>query len=123
VTSSLACGPTRPSDSIALGTWAGDHVSLTVSETGATVEFDCAHGTLDGPLRLDQSRAFNVAGTFVREGGPIRLDPPPVTIPARYAAVVDGGSMMLTVTTNDQPQSIGPYALKLGATPRLTKCL
>jgi hypothetical protein len=123
IASGLACGPTRPSGAIALGAWAGDHVSLTVGEAGAIVEFDCAHGTLDGQLRLDQNGAFNVAGTFVREGGPVRLDPPPLIIPARYAGVVEGGSMTLTVTTTDQPQLIGPYSLKLGGTPRLMKCL
>ena len=28
------------------------------------MEFDCAHGTLDHPLRVDERGRFSVAGTF-----------------------------------------------------------
>ena len=53
------------------GAWGDDHVVLTVTDNGGRVEFDCAHGTLDHPLRLDDRGRFSVPGTFVPErGGP-----------------------------------------------------
>lgn len=118
----VACGPTAPSG-VALGIWGGDHIALTVTAIGASVEFDCAHGTLDAPLRLDASGHFDVAGTFVREGGPIQLGAPPNSRPARYSGVMDGRAIQLTVTLTDQPQTIGTFSLTRGATAKLVKCL
>src|SRR5437762_14101876 len=34
--------------SLAAGTWGGQHIRLSVRADGAAVEFDCAHGTIDG---------------------------------------------------------------------------
>src|SRR5262249_24911263 len=49
-------------ESVPNGTWGGDHVVLTVTDGGGTVEMDCAHGTLDHPLQLDDAGRFSVAG-------------------------------------------------------------
>src|ERR1700730_845698 len=35
------------------GIWGGDHVGVTVTETGSTLEYDCAAGTIDQPFVLD----------------------------------------------------------------------
>jgi hypothetical protein len=74
------------------GTWGGEHVKLIVTDVTATIEFDCAHGTLDRPLALDGSGHFDVGGSFVREhGGPNRVDEDPdqQASPARYAGIVN----------------------------------
>ena len=53
--------------------WGGTGIQLTVNDATATVEFDCAHGTIDQPLLIDQDGRFDIPGTFVREhGGPIQ---------------------------------------------------
>jgi hypothetical protein len=73
-------------DRVPNGEWGGEHVRLTVVETGGTIEFDCAHGNLDEPLVLDRSgdgqqmslevtlEGGETAGTFsLAKGGSARL--------------------------------------------------
>ena len=106
---------------VTAGVWGGDHSRLTVSETAATIEFDCAHGTLDVPLAVDRDGHFDVGGVFVREhGGPIRVDEVLDQEPARYVATIDGRTMILTVTSS---QPVGTFTLVLGQAARLVKCL
>ena len=106
---------------VAAGLWGGEHISLDVTATGAFVEFDCAHGTLDAPLFQDASGQFAVAGTYVQEGGAMAQDPPP-GVPARYEGTVSGQTLTLTVTTTDDNQKIGSFTLAQGQTPQLRKC-
>jgi hypothetical protein len=98
-------------------------VRLDVSAAGATVEFDCAHGTVDQPMTLDAEGRFDARGTYVREhGGPVRPDEIEDSRPARYTGSVSGRSMSLTVVLDDGGR-LGPFALTLGDEGRLVKCL
>jgi hypothetical protein len=107
-------------DRVPAGEWGGEHVRLTVSEAGASIEFDCAHGTLDAPLEMDEGGRFDVPGSFVREGGPVvpgREDRQSV----RYAGKADGRSLDLEVVRQDG-ERLGPFRLRLGEKPKLVKC-
>ena len=44
------------------GTWGGDHIRLEVSGTGATLEYDCAVGTIEGSI-LPRDGRFSASGT------------------------------------------------------------
>jgi hypothetical protein len=108
-------------DRVRAGAWGGEHVRLTVSDEGGSIEFDCAHGTLDAPLRVDTDGRFDVPGSLVREGGPV--------VPGgedrqsvRYAGKTDGRRMELEVV-QENGERIGPFHLRLGERPRLVKCL
>src|SRR5437764_579461 len=82
--------PTIPPAATAVaGTWGGKHVSLTIDAGGATLEFDCAHGSLSAPLSLDANGHFDIAGTYVAEGGVMSQEPPPDR-PARYSGTIAG---------------------------------
>ena len=108
-------------DRVPLGDWGGEHVRLTVSDASATIEFDCAHGTLDAPLKVDDGGRFEVPGSFVREGGPVvpgREDRQDV----RYAGKTDGRSLDLEVLRPDG-ERLGPFRLNIGERPKLFKCL
>ena len=110
-------------DRVPNGAWGGDHVVLTVTDNGGRVEFDCAHGTLDHPLRLDDRGRFSVAGTFVPEhGGPVRSDEVLASRPARYQGRLSRQKLEFTVTVEGQPAH-DPYAVTLERVPKLTKCL
>ena len=86
-------------DRVPNGAWGGDHVVLTVTDSGGAVEMDCAHGTLDQPLRLDDRGRFYVAGTFIPEhGGPIRADEAAQQRPARYQGRIDHQEIEFTIT-------------------------
>lgn len=120
-----ACGSTGGAGRQALpsGSWGGNHVVLTVTREGATIEFDCAHGTLQGPIRLDAEGRFETAGTYVQErGGPVREGEEDAS-PARYTGGVEGRQMTLTIAFPDGREALGPFELVHGKAARLTKCL
>jgi hypothetical protein len=105
------------------GTWGGDHIALSVTDGGGTVELDCAHGTLDHPLELDDVGRFSVAGTFVPEhGGPITADEVAERRPARYQGRLDHQELEITITIEGQTGQ-GPFTVTLGKAPKVNKCV
>jgi hypothetical protein len=106
---------------VSTGTWGGDHIILEVSEKGAEVEFDCAHGQVTQPMALNQKGDFDVPGTFSPEhGGPVMRDEAVTSNPARYSGHVGGDTMALTVTQGKE--NIGTFTLTRGGQPKLRKC-
>jgi hypothetical protein len=104
------------------GAWGDDHVVLTVNDNGGRVEFDCAHGTLDHPLRLDELGRFSVPGTYVPEhAGPVARGERVESRPARYQGRLDRQKIEFTVTTEGHAGA-GPYTVTLAKAPKLTKC-
>lgn len=107
-----------------VGEWGGEHVMLTVSLTEGVLEYDCAHGSIDGRINPDLDGNFELAGVHVLEhGGPVREGEPPDEHPARYTGWTNGTRMTLTVTLTDTGMEIGTFHLRLGEQPRLYKCL
>jgi len=105
------------------GVWGGPHIRLEVTDQGAEVEFDCAHGTIPGPLKLDHAGRFRSEGTYVQEhGGPVRDDETGARRPARYSGTVDGKTMRLTVTFTDASEDFGTFELLQGSEGELVKC-
>lgn len=110
------------------GSWGGQHIGLTLKDSDADVEFDCAEGTIFGPYSLKADGSFAWAGEFKRGmGGPVRVDkyeiqeePPPVR--ATYSGAVRGREMTLTVTLEDGT-IIGPFALERFKEPTIFRCL
>jgi hypothetical protein len=125
VASSLvACTGSHAPTELPLGGWGGEHVSLTVSTTGASLEFDCAHGTVDEAPLLDSQGQFNLRGMYVREhGGPIRDGEPEDSQPAVYFGQLEGSRVTISIRLTDEGTQLGPYAAQLGQQPRLFKCL
>jgi len=106
---------------IETGGWGGDHIAMEVSEKGAKVEFDCAHGQIAQPITLDKQGNFDVAGTFTPEhGGPGLRDENSTPTPAHYVGHVRGDTMILTVTLGKE--EVGAFTLTHGARPILRKC-
>src|SRR5215475_15948993 len=57
------------------GVWGGQHIHAQITENGAELEFDCAHGSIPQAITLDSKGRFDVVGKFAPEhGGPIRRD-------------------------------------------------
>ena len=109
---------------VAVGSWGGDHIRLDVASSGATTEYDCAHGTIDEPIVVDSNGRFSVSGTHTAEhGGPARNDDPQNRRPARYDGRVVGDTMEITVMVTDSRQRIGQFMLFLNHPARLLKCL
>jgi hypothetical protein len=105
------------------GTWAGEHIVMEVTGAGATVEFDCAHGTLDAPLALDSGGRFDVSGSFTRErGGPTRDGDASRAVPARYTGSLEDATLTVTVVLTQSKDTVGVFTLRHGARPKLFKC-
>lgn len=108
------------------GEWGGPHMGLVLLGDRATVEYDCAHGTIDEPFRVGGDGRFALRGTHVREhGGPVREGEQAESRPARFTGKVEpgGNRMQVTVTLTDEPSEIGSFTLERGAPPRVMKCL
>jgi hypothetical protein len=119
-----ACGTTTGPDPVIVdGTWGGEHALLEITGTSASIEFDCAHGTLQVPLTLTRG-TFDVSGEYVQEhGGPIRSDETVVRQPARYTGSVNGTTMTLQVRLTATAEDRGTYTLTRGSSGRVFKCL
>jgi hypothetical protein len=106
------------------GSWGGPHISLELTVDGGHLEYDCAHGTVDGPVVPDREGRFAAAGTHTAEhGGPVREGEEGQGRRARYRGRVSGKTLTLTVTLADSNEEIGTFTLTRDAAPRLTKCL
>ena len=117
-------GKSRKPQRVAVGTWGGQHVRMEVAASSATLEYDCANGTITGPLTIDRRGRFSWRGTHTREhGGPIRVDEKTNSRPARYTGSTDGKKITLTVTLTDTNETVGTYTLVRGQQGRVFKCL
>jgi hypothetical protein len=104
------------------GTWGGPHIRIEVTGNAATIEYDCAHGTIKGPLRVDSRGRFALNGTYVREhGGPVRPQDLQAGQPARYSGWTDGKKMTLTVWS-DTKETVGTFTLVRGEAGHVWKC-
>jgi len=118
---SWGCGGSPSEPSMPTGSWGGDHISMTITESGAHLELDCAHGDIRSQL---PAAPFTVPGTFVRErGGPIRVDDTTDSHPAMYSASISANTMSLTIRVTDSGETLGPFALLRGTAGRVVKCL
>jgi hypothetical protein len=106
-----------------VGLWGGEHISIEVTERGATVEYDCAHGTIDQRITLDRRGRFDVSGMQVQEhGGPVRQGAQLAGYPVRFAGQVKGKEMSLSVRNSVTKHLIGIFTLVHGGEPKLRKC-
>jgi hypothetical protein len=120
---SIAGGKPRKVQTIPNGTWGGPSIRIEINGSNATVEYDCANGTITGPLTMDRAGKFSLRGTHAREhGGPVRIDEESRGEPARFSGWTDGKKMTLTVTLANSNQDIGTFKLVRGQDGRLRKC-
>lgn len=113
----------QPSGPLA-GSWGGRGVALTLQEDGGRLEYDCAAGTIDGPLLPDAAGRFAAQGTHTPGlGGPARSGDPPPSYPARYSGTVRGGEMRLEVEVPARGFSLGSFTLRRGEQAMLLRCL
>jgi hypothetical protein len=114
------CAAFRPTSTPVTGEWGGKHVQLKVTESGGTLTYDCAAGTIDGPLRRDADGRFSAAGLHTRAGGGPEVEgQAPPSYRVRYAGQVRGKRMRLhgRVSNGDV---LGPFSLRLGAEPEFS---
>jgi hypothetical protein len=105
------------------GIWGGNHVHLEVTQNGATIEFDCARGTISQKIITNRSGRFVADGTYAPErGGPVRQNAQANDVPVSFIGQIKGQSMTLTVRRRDTKELIGVFALRSGQEGKLVKC-
>jgi|SRR3954447_18626696 len=111
----------KSANTIAAGTWGGEHIALEISRNGAEIEFDCAYGQIRQPMALNAHGDFDLLGTFTpNHGGPVLRDETPARLQARYSGHVHGDTMSLTVSL--EKDKVGTFTLSRGQQPSLRKC-
>ena len=103
--------------------WGGDHIEIQATAKGATVDFDCAQGTIDAAVEPDSKRHFEIAGTFTPEShGPVREDMSQ-TRAAKYTGTIKEDAMALRVTIAgaDAPPPM-TFELVRGQAGNVRKC-
>lgn len=110
-------------DALTPGVWGGKHVRFEVTERGADIEYDCAHGTIEGRIVVNRRGRFNVEGMHYEEhSGPVRVGEKPVGYRVRMSGVVGGSLLKLTVTRAGTRRVVGTYTLARDREPELFKC-
>ena len=105
------------------GEWGGRHVGLRQSETSGVLDYDCAAGTIDGPLIPRRDGAFEAEGRHTPgTGGPERVGEVRPSYRTRYWGSVRGSRMTLRARM-ENGVLLGPFTLERGAEPILMRCL
>jgi hypothetical protein len=113
----------RAPDTLTPGVWGGEHIRFEVTETGANVEYDCAHGTVEGRIVVDAQGRFNVYGLHYEEhGGPVRPGDDAGGYRVRLSGRVGGSLMKLNVTRAGTRRVVGTFDLARDREPFLVKC-
>jgi hypothetical protein len=103
--------------------WGGPDVQVTATDHGATIQFVCAHGTIDQLIVPDASGHFSGTGTYVFEHpAAVEGQPNSDSHSARYDAQLSDRTMRITATVPDKQQVVGPFTATLGATGPSTRC-
>ncbi len=117
----ISCAGAADMQRIPTGVWGGEHINIEVGEKSATIEYDCAHGVIEGPLVVDADGRFNLRGTHTPErGGPIRMDEQPRSQPAKYIGAIAGNTMTLTLKLEGAEEET--FKLEKGKQGELFKC-
>ncbi|HEX6190156.1 MAG TPA: hypothetical protein VFZ40_19030 [Pyrinomonadaceae bacterium] len=107
------------------GRWGGEHIAMEVTDAGATIEYDCAHGRITEKIAPDAGGKFEAKGAYTRErGGPTRQrEDEDNEQPAVYRGSIKDETMTLSVELEQQNESVGIFTLTHGKTGRIRKCL
>lgn len=124
LTATCGSGPIAPGQQrLPTGQWGGQHVGMEVSDSGAQLEFDCAHGGIDEAIVLSKDGRFDVKGTYAQERPGPRREDDNAARPVRYVGEVEGKTMRLTIRAGDgSTDAIGSYTLEHGKAGVIRKC-
>ena len=102
-----------------------DGIIMTITQSGAKLEWDCAAGQITEPFETAEDGSFDFDGTYTPgAGGPVQENDPPRAEPARYIGTkFQLSRITLTVEVPGSGITLGPYLLRLGQGVVLHRCL
>lgn len=106
-----------------VGDWGGDHVNAVFGRQGVRLEYDCALGLIDAPVRFDSQGRFSARGTYesYRPGPDVEN-----RVSGKRAATYDGrliGAAIELHVRIDGDQVTHSYVLEKGRKSKLRRCL
>lgn len=119
-----ACAMSPQNAAPLVGIFGGEHIRMTVGSVDSDVEYDCAAGTLLGPLPVRGD--FTNAGSHTPGiGGPERVGETRPAYPATYRGRVlpDSIEMIVDVDLPSGQARLGPFRLRQGSDGNLLRCL
>lgn len=118
-----ACAPLLPGSQPVRGEWGGTHIGLSLTANGGTLDYDCAAGTINGPLLLQSDGSFTASGIHTPGwGGPEIAGQTPPSYHVRYSGRVRANTMTLQGRL-ENGVALGPFMLRRGAQPIIFRCL
>lgn len=103
------------------GVWGSAQGNFTVYADSATLDMPCAAGRIPSPIVTDSNGAFDVAGFYVPQVGPVSIDGP-AWQPARFVARRSGDELTLTIV-RASGDSIGSLKFHRGTQGQFARCL
>lgn len=109
------------SSAMVTGLWGGRQIRLQANADGATIDFDCAHGRISGPIKLDKGGRFSTKGSYEAfSPGPQQADAP-VETTARFSGRVSGDTLTLDIiAAPGNPKR--SYTLTRGKMSKIIRC-
>jgi hypothetical protein len=113
---------TAANASLQHGVWGSTAASLTVADSGATLEIlngSCygSYGQIAQPIA---SGHFDLAGTYTQLIGAY---PGKLQYPAQYSGAVSGNALSVTISVPALQATFGPFDLAYGVSNSWTQCL
>lgn len=105
-----------------LGAWGGPHVGISATESGMTLEFDCAVGEITERFSLTADNSFSVKGTYRPLQGAAMANAQATNMPATYEGLLKGPKLELKVKL-ENGSTVLTYTVEKNTEPRLTRCL
>ncbi len=103
------------------GLWGGPGIEIETTSEGATLQFDCASGTIETPIALNAFGNFDVPGSYLMErdalGNRVRE-----LHPARFQGTIHGDFLGLTVVLSDTGTIVGVFSATRGMRSSLHPC-
>lgn len=108
---------------VAESNWGTTDIILRVEKDVVKIEYVCAEGEINEPLKVDEQGNFNADGVHIRhKPGPVIEGAKPNRQPAKYQGKISGDKMTLKITYKESGEEIGNYTLERGKTPRMQRC-
>ena len=102
------------------GPWGGQGIEMLIEGGLATVQFDCASGSIDSNLAA--SGSFSAPGSYrAGQPGPVRVGQIFTSQRAVYAGTITGDQMTLTVQV-EGGTALGPFTLTRATPGQLNRC-
>lgn len=104
----------------AVGNWGGEGVSAIITTSGAKIYYNCSHGIIDGPIKINASGEFNATGMYIFEkANPIGSE---MTVPAEFIGIVSQDTLKLTAVIPDIKQTLPTFVLQRNSNGRIIIC-